>query len=252
MSVNVADLSIIGPAFLAGLLVIATHVPLGTQVLSRGIVFVDLAVAQIAGLGVIVAAAAGFEAESWAVQAAALSAALLGALALTWTEKKYPEVQEAIIGVAFILAASGAVVLLAGNVHAGENLRDLLVGQILWVPLKQLPLVALIDALILVVWFGWRGELSVRGFYLLFACAVTVSVQLVGIYLVFASLIIPPLATRHMKRFRLPVSYALGTMGYACGLAVSVAFDLPSGPTVVWALALLGIAVHVLVSAKTD
>ncbi|MCX7135762.1 MAG: metal ABC transporter permease, partial [Proteobacteria bacterium] len=74
------DLSILWPALIAGLLVTATHVPLGAQVLSRGIVFIDLAIAQIAGLGVIGADWAGFEPQGWAVQAAALSAALCGAL----------------------------------------------------------------------------------------------------------------------------------------------------------------------------
>ena len=100
------DFSIIWPALLAGLLVTATHVPLGIQVLKRGIVFIDLAVAQIAGLGVIVADWLGYEPHGAAVQAAALSAALAGALLLNWTEKLWPEVQEAVIGVTFIVAAT--------------------------------------------------------------------------------------------------------------------------------------------------
>src|SRR5450755_5133861 len=96
------DSSILVPAFLAGLLVTATHVPLGIQVLKRGIVFIDLAIAQIAGVGVILADWLGFEPQGWAVQVSALAAALAGALFLTWTEKHWPEVQEAIIGVTFI------------------------------------------------------------------------------------------------------------------------------------------------------
>ncbi len=72
---------------MAGLLVIATHIPLGQQVLKRGIVFIDLAVAQIAALGVIAADFMGWEPQGWAVQIAALCAALVGALLLTWTEK---------------------------------------------------------------------------------------------------------------------------------------------------------------------
>ena len=122
--------------FVAGLLVLATHVPLGTQVLARGIVFIDLAIAQIAGLGVIAADALGFEPQGWAVQVAALAAALLGALLLTWTEKRWPDVQEALIGVLFVLAASAGMLLLANNPHGGEHLKDLLVGQILWVQLR--------------------------------------------------------------------------------------------------------------------
>ena len=250
MSFDATELSIIVPAFGVGLLVLATHVPLGMQVLSRGIVFIDLAIAQIAGVGVVLAASLGLETEGWAVQIAALGAALLGALLLTWTEKKYPEAQEPIIGVSFILAATASVILLAGNVHANENLRDLLVGQILWVPTRHLPLIALVYAVILGIWFGLRKRIGRVGFYLLFACTVTVSVQLVGLYLVFASLIIPPLATRHMGRGRLAASYAIGVVGYAAGLAVSVISDLPSGPVVVWSLALLGMAVHGVSSPK--
>src|SRR4030095_13773598 len=120
------------PALGAGVLVTATHVPLGMQVLSRGIVFIDLAIAQVAGCGVLLADQLGFEAEGIAVQIAALAAALGGALLLTWTERIWPDVQEAVIGVVFILGATGSVLLLASNVHGSEHLRDLLVGQILW------------------------------------------------------------------------------------------------------------------------
>src|SRR5436189_549672 len=98
--------SVVWPALLAGLLVAATHVPLGIQVLNRGIVFIDIAIAQIAGVGVIAAHFFGLEEQAYAVQVAALGAALLGALFLTWTEKHWPTVQEAIIGSVFVLAAT--------------------------------------------------------------------------------------------------------------------------------------------------
>ena len=88
MNFDSLNLVILGPALLAGLLVLATHVPLGQQVLQRGIVFIDLAVAQIAALGVIGADMMGWEPQGWAVQVAALAAALAGALLLTWTEKR--------------------------------------------------------------------------------------------------------------------------------------------------------------------
>ena len=122
----------------AGLLVLATHVPLGMQVLDRGIVFIDLAIAQIAGLGVIAADALGMPDGGLAVQAAAVCAALLGALLLTWTERRAPQQQEALIGVMFVLAACAGILLLANNPHGGEHLKDLLVGQILWVNTAQL------------------------------------------------------------------------------------------------------------------
>ncbi len=88
VNLTALDVSILLPALAAGLLVTATHVPLGMQVLARGIVFIDLAIAQIAGCGVLLADRMGFEAEGIAVQMAALAAALGGALLLTWTEKR--------------------------------------------------------------------------------------------------------------------------------------------------------------------
>jgi len=240
------DFSILWPALIAGLLVVATHAPLGIQVLSRGIVFIDLAVAQIAGLGVIFADWLGFEPHGLGVQAAALSAALAGALLLTWTEKHWPEVQEAVIGVTFIVAANIAILLLAANPHGGEHLKDLLIGQILWVRMAELPLVAAFSAAIVALWFGAARRGGRIGFYLLFACAVTVAVQLVGIYLVFASLIVPALATRRLERRRLATAYGLGAAGYALGLALSLASDLPPGPLIVCTMTALGVALFLI------
>jgi zinc/manganese transport system permease protein len=239
MNWHALDWGILGPALVAGLLVLATHVPLGVQVLDRGIVFIDLAIAQIAGLGVIAADALGLPEHGIAVQAAAVTAALLGAWLLTWTEKRAPQEQEALIGVLFILAACAGILLLAGNPHGGEHLKDLLVGQILWVGTTQLAWLAAISAvLMLAMWRGWMQRLGRFGFYATFAIAVTASVQLVGVYLVFSSLIIPALATRRMPgRRRLVLAYGLGAVGYALGLALSALLDLPSGAVVVCTLA---------------
>ena len=233
------DWGILGPALVAGLLVLATHVPLGMQVLDRGIVFIDLAIAQIAGLGVIAAGSLGLPEGGIAVQAAAVGAALFGAFVLTWTERRAPQQQEALIGVMFILAACAGILLLAGNPHGGEHLKDLLVGQILWVGTTQLLWLAGVSALLLVaMWRGWVQRLGRFGFYAAFALAVTASVQLVGVYLVFASLIIPALGTRaHRGPRRYAMAYGLGALGYALGLALSAVFDLPSGALIVWALA---------------
>lgn len=242
MTLDNVSLSILGPAFVAGLLVLATHVPLGQQVLQRGIVFIDLAVAQIAGLGVIAADALGWEPQGMAVQVAAISAALLGGLLLTWTEKRWPEVQEALIGAGFVLAASAGILLLANNPHGGEHLKDLLAGQILWVGTAQLLQTALLTMLILVAWFGFREKLGRAGFYVLFALAVTASVQLVGVYLVFSSLIMPALAVRNWpSHIKLAGGYGMGVLAYALGLVLSALLDLPTGAVIVWCLAILGI-----------
>ena len=239
MTLGAIEFSILLPAFLAGLLVLSTHVPLGQQVLGRGIVFIDLAIAQVAGLGVTIAGAFGSEPQGWTVQLAACSAALIGALLLTWTEKKWPEVQEALIGVLFVAAASVELLLLANNPHGGEHLKDLLVGQILWVSAASLWPTAIFYAVALVIWFAFRARMGQVGFYVLFALVVTQSVQLVGVYLVFASLIVPALAARrYIPKVRLLVGYSVGIAGYVLGLVVSSLFDLPTGAAIVVTLIL--------------
>jgi zinc/manganese transport system permease protein len=239
MNWSALDWGILGPALMAGLLVLATHVPLGMQVLARGIVFIDLAIAQIAGLGVIAADAFGLPDGGVAVQLAAVCAALLGALLLTWTERRAPQQQEALIGVMFILAACAGIMLLAGNPHGGEHLKDLLVGQILWVNTTQLLwLTAVTVPLLAALRLGWIDRLGRFGFYAAFALAVTASVQVVGVYLVFSSLIIPALGTLNQRGpRRYAWAYGLGASGFALGLALSALLDLPSGAVIVWALA---------------
>jgi zinc/manganese transport system permease protein len=141
-----AELSILLSAFLAGLLVLATHVPLGQLVLERGIVFIDLAIAQVAGLGVVAADVMGWEPQGWSVQFSAAAAALCAAAALLWSERRLAAVQEAVIGAVFVVAASAELILLSFNPHGAEHLKDLLVGQILWVEPRRLIPVAVLYA----------------------------------------------------------------------------------------------------------
>ncbi|MFM9885629.1 MAG: metal ABC transporter permease [Burkholderiales bacterium] len=241
MNADALDLSILGPALMAGLLVLATHVPLGMQVLKRGIVFIDLAIAQVAGLGVIAADRLGWEPTTWAGQVAALIAALAGALILTWTERRWPDIQEALIGTLFVLSATGATLLLAGHPHGGEHLKDMLVGQILWVSREQIASMGVVTAIVLIALFAAQRALGRIAFYLAFAVSVTTSVQLVGLYLVFASLIVPALAVHTMTRRAMVCAYLIGAGGYLLGLTGSAVFDLPSGPVVVWTLAVCAI-----------
>jgi zinc/manganese transport system permease protein len=247
MSTAGLDLAILGPAFLAGLLVLSTHVPLGQQVLRRGIIFIDLAIAQIAGVGVLWAHAMAWEENALTMQLTAFSAALLGALALYLCERRWPEILEAVIGTSFILAASAAILILANNPHGGEHLKDLLVGQVLWVDRDQLLPVALLYGVILFVWFRFGASHRPVLFYILFALSITASVQLVGVYLVFASLIIPALAARRSGKYTLFAAWLLGIAGYAVGLIVSALLDLPSGAVIVWVLALFGLGAALLI-----
>jgi zinc/manganese transport system permease protein len=239
------DLSILWPALIAGLLVAISHVPLGQQVLARGIVFIDLAIAQVAGLGVTAASRFGVPVEGWSAQLAAGAAALAGALLLTWTERKRAEVQEALIGILFVLASTAQILVLANDPHGGDNLKELLAGQILWVSTQQLTRAAVLTALFAVVWFRWHASLGRIGFYVLFAIVVTTSVQLVGVYLVFTTLVVPAVATyRYAARRQLAIGYALAIASYLVGLAASVLTDLPSSAVIVWTMATFGLLVH--------
>jgi zinc/manganese transport system permease protein len=251
MNLDGLDPVILAPALAAGTLVIATHVPLGQQVLKRGIIFIDLAIAQIAGLGVLLATIAGFENNGWAVQVTAFAAALAGAFALHQCERRWPNSLEALIGTAFVLAASAGVLVLANNPHGGEHLRDLLVGQILWAGFDQLLPVLGLYAAVLALWFGVDIERHPVMFYVLFALTVTASVQLVGVYLVFASLIVPALATRRLGTpcGSLLAGYATGILGYVLGLVAAALFDLPAGAVIVWSLALSGIIVSLAIGS---
>lgn len=238
MNLAALDPGLLGWPLLAGVLVLATHVPLGRRVLTRGIIFLDLAIAQIAVLGVIAAHALDLAPEGWPTQLAAAAAALAGAALLAWCERRWPDIQEALIGSAFVVAASLGVLLLAGDPHGGERLSELLSGQILWTTPAQLAWIGVLYAVLLALW-AWRGpSLGALGFYLVFALAITASVQLVGVYLVFASLILPALAIRKASpRMGLLAGWLLGALAYAAGLIASALFDWPAGPAIVVSLA---------------
>ncbi len=235
MNLATLEPGILLPAFAAGLLVLASHVPLGQAVLRRGIVFLDLAIAQIAGLGVVLVHSLGGEEMPWLVQLGAVGAALLGALFLHRMEKHAAARQEAVIGVTFVAAACLALILMSHDPHGAEHLQDLLVGQILWTSWSGLLPLAGVTLFGLAAWFALRWQDSPLGFYALFAVTITASVQVVGIYLVFASLIVPALVASN----RLLRGYVIGALGYALGLIASGLFDLPSGAAIVLALVLV-------------
>jgi len=236
------DFSILGPAFVAGLLVLSTHVPMGLKVLDRGIVFIDLAIAQIAGVGLIAADTLGLPLHGASVQLIATATATAGALFLSWTAKRWPESQEALIGIMFVFAASVGMILLSHNPHGGEHLKDLLVGQILWISLPDLIPVVMLYAVVLAIWFGLGRRMNGMAFYLLFAVTVTASVQLIGVYLVFASLIVPALAVLRRQRMCLAMGYALGACGYGLGLMLSALLDIPAGAAIVCSISLVSAA----------
>jgi zinc/manganese transport system permease protein len=169
-------------------------------------------------------------------------AAVVGRQAIK--RKRWPQLQEPLIGILFVLAATGSILLLAENPHGAQHMKDLLVGQILWSSWQSLIYVALLYAVLLTAWFKWHDQIGHHGFYIIFAFAVTASVQLVGVYLVFASLIIPALATRRVHGTkRLMAGYLLGAVAFVTGILWSAFFDLPTGAVTVWTMAILAIVV---------
>jgi len=243
------DVSILAPAFLAGVIVLLTHIPLGREVLKRGIIFIDLAIAQIAGLGVIVAFQFGWEMHGLKAQVAAVISALLGAWLLHSIEKKAGPHLEALIGVSFVLAATASILLLANNPHGGEHLKELLVGQILWADWPQIVSAAVVASVVVFTWFKYKKRIGNIGFYILFAVSITSSVQLIGVYLVFTSLIVPALAVaKYPAKPAFILAFIIGVTGYFAGLMVSAFLDLPSGAVIVWCLAISALVMPVLLS----
>ncbi|MFT7371334.1 MAG: zinc/manganese transport system permease protein [Oleiphilaceae bacterium] len=242
--------SILVPAFLAGFLVLLTHVPMGQEVLKRGIIFLDLAIAQTAALGVIVAGSIGVvtnqgAAMDYLTQGIAMFSAVVVASLLYYCRHFEARIQEALIGIIFILASTGSYLLVTGDAHGIERMKAVLVGQILWVTTEQLVFTLCIYIVVLSIFYLFKKRLNGFMFYPLFAVTVTLSTQLVGVYLVFASLIVPALVALLFSNSYF-IAWLTGLLAYLIGLVCSSVFDLPSGPLIAWCMAALGLCVYML------
>lgn len=225
-------IEIVGPALVAGLMIALTHAPLGLEVLKRGIIFIDLAVAQIAGLGLVIASAFMHEPSGWVIQAVALVFAILAGLFFRFIETVMPKQLEAVIGCSFVLSASLALLILADQPHGGKEIQHLLSGQILFVTWQDVLKHAPVYGLILALWFIKPSVRKGIGFYLIFAMAITSSVQLVGVYVVFASLILPALVAVKAKR-KHRVAWGCGIASVLLGILSATMLDIPAGPMMV-------------------
>jgi len=214
-------------------MIAACHAALGIEVLRRGIIFIDLAVAQIAGLGIVAVSLIAEAPPWWGVQSAALACAIAAACFFHWVERRLPDEQEAIIGSCYVLSASVALLLLADHPHGGNEIRHLLSGQVLFVTWEDVLAHAPIYALVIVAWLS--SNVARRGiwFFFLFALAITSSVQLVGVFVVFASLILPALAVTTQTRYKLASAWAVAAVAVVVGILVSAFADLPTGPALV-------------------
>ena len=240
----------------AALVLIGVHTYFGLQVLARGVIFVDLALAQIAALGTTVAFMLGHSPQSTAAYAYSLGFTLLGAALLSATRGWSARVsQEALIGVIYVVGAALAFVLIDKAPMGAEHIKQILTGNILTVTasdvLTLIPLYAGIG-------FGhawlagrrrrdhWGWELA---FFASLGIVVTSSVALAGVLLVFSFLIIPAaigviLSERSDRQ--LVIGWVAGIVASLVGLAVSYVWDLPTGATMICsvgcALAIVGIA----------
>ena len=212
--------------------------------------FIDLATAQVVGLALILLGL-WLEDPSWAArQAAAFGAGVGAALFFRRIESASPAEQEGIIGAAFVVAASLALLALAADPHGGEALRSVLSGQILFVSWRDIALFAPVYAAAVLLRLAVPGARSGTGFFVSFAFVVTASVQLVGVYVVFASLILPALAARSGEGYRPGRALASGAAAVAAGVALSTAADLPAGPVLVVCFAVSAAAVRTAVRLR--
>src|SRR5688572_11520733 len=244
------------------------HAYLGIHVIAREVVFVDIAMAQIAALGATAAFLFGFDLESWISYAAALAFTVLGAgvLALTRTRGRHVS-QEAIIGVVYAVSAAAAVLLADRAPHGAEHIRAMLVGSLLSVSVPHVAKVAALYAAVGIVHWalrrrfmlisidpeaayraGWNVRLWDFLFYATFGVVVTSSVRVAGVLLVFSYLIVPALAGIMLggrTAARLATGWAFGTVVSIVGIAASATLDLPTGATVVCAFGLTLLALTI-------
>jgi len=244
--------------FLMCLVLTGIHAYLGFHVIAREVVFVDIALAQIAALGATAAFLMGYELETWQSYAAGLSFTIGGALVLALTRSPTRRVsQEAVIGVVYAVSAAGAVLLADRSPHGSEHLRGMLVGSLLSVRgADVLQIAGLYAAVGVLHWLchrpfflistdpdracreGWRVRAWDFLFYASFGVVVTSSVRIAGVLLVFSYLIVPALAGILLARgigARLAVGWTFGAAVSVVAMLASAVLDLPTGATVVCA-----------------
>jgi zinc/manganese transport system permease protein len=241
---------------LACLILTGIHAYLGIHVIERKVIFVDLALAQVAALGATVAFLFGFDLHGPATYWFSLAATFLGAVIFSITRTRHEKIpQEAIIGIVYAFCAAAAVLILSRSAEGDEHIRYILVGDILLVNLAQIIKMAFLYALIGVMHWtfrrifimisshpaeAFRKRIPVKKwdlvFYLTFGLVVTSSVQIAGVLLVFCFLIVPAVGAILLSgklSHRLMIGWVFGTVASILGIVLSYFLDLPTGATVV-------------------
>jgi zinc/manganese transport system permease protein len=244
------------PAFLVSICLVGIHAYFGIQVLARKVIFVDLALAQIAALGATVAFMLGHPAQSPATYAYSLAFTLLASVLLAFTRAWATRVpQEALIGVIYVVAAAVSILLIDRAPQGAEHLKQILTGNILFAGIGELYAIIPLYAAVGLLHFLLRRQLTGSGslgweffFFATFGLVVTSSVAIAGVLLVFSFLIVPAAIGAIFARsfaIHLAISWAVGTLTSVVGLVASFAFDLPTGAAMVCAfggaLALSGV-----------
>ena len=229
---------------------------LGLHVVQRGIIFIDIAMAQMASLGICVAVLMQFEPESLMAYVLGLAVTLIGAGIFSTTGKRVSQVpQEAIIGITYVVAAAAAILLLSRSAHGNEEIRNMLVGDITVVSAAEVWKCFVVFVAVGVVHFALRKNfllisfdrdaayargLRVRWwdflFYATFGLVVTIFVRVAGVLLVFSYLIVPAVCGVTLARrisARLLIGWAISFIGGIAGLFVSFWWDFPSGAAIV-------------------
>jgi zinc/manganese transport system permease protein len=227
------------------------HCYLGLHVLARGVIFVDLSLAQVAAFGATLAILLGFDHHAPATYFISLGSTFVAAalFALARRHERYFP-QEAIIGITYALASAAVVLIVDRVAHGAEHIKDVLVGQVLWVTWGDVAKTSAIYAGVALVHYLFRGPLiraSFGGktaetgrwdflFYALFGVVITSSVSMAGVLQVFSYLIVPSVISTLFFtsiRARLLFGWALGFVLSLAGLALSYRWDLPAGAFIV-------------------
>ncbi|MFQ5534747.1 MAG: metal ABC transporter permease [Sphingomonadales bacterium] len=254
------------PAFTVSALMIFTHTYLGLHVLERGIIFIDLALAQVAALGLSIAFLMGHEAHGPDAQLYAFVATLLAALGFAKLRQIPGKIaREVTIGCVYVVATALSIVILSLSSQGMTELKALFNGNILWTNWDEIAIIGAAYAALTVLHVIYRRRFLALSFepeaakrpslmwefffFASFAVTITLAVNVAGILLVFAFLIIPGFSASMIARsfpMRLALGWLFGMAGTIAGLWFSFAGDLPTGATVVSALGALPIIAAVM------
>lgn len=245
-------LELLLPPFVAAMIILLTHAYLGLHVIQRGVIFVDLALAQIAALGSTVAFMLGAQHGSMEAYALALIFTLFGALIFSFTRvDDSPVPQEALIGITFVVASATVILLSSFSAEGTEHLQETMTGALIWVTWPTVLKMAASYSVISVFHFVFRRQMlgvsfaphrvqHVRMwdfvFYATFGVIITSSVQIAGVLMVFSALVIPAVIafffTRSFARGLL-IAWSAGTVAIVTGLTASFSLDITTGPVLV-------------------